>query len=80
MRLLLIGIIFIPIFCQSSILSLDRENPIISSLSMRNVTFRNNIDFDNINVSDNIQPEYIWENSTSSAFLFQFIYRTYYAL
>ena len=38
------------------------------------------IDFDNINVSDNIQPEYIWENSTSSAFLFQFIYITYYAL
>ena len=47
---------------------------------MRNGTFRNNIDFDNINVSDNIQPEYIWENSTSSAFLFQLIYRTYYAL
>ena len=47
----------------TSILSLYRENPIISSLSMRNGTFRNNIDFDNINVSDNIQPEYIWENS-----------------
>lgn len=80
MRLLLIGIILIPIFCQSTILTLDKETPIVSSLNMRDSTIRNNIDLYTINASRIIEPEYIWENSTSSVFSFQFIYRTHYAL